>query len=392
MENRTIIILFLLRILAGMVNAWINLYYYSGTDSSVFHQEGIIEYHLLFNNPKEYLLNVFHDKVSYSGLFDITDSFWNNLRSNIIIKLLSVFDILSNCNYFINTVFYNFLVFFASVSLYRIFIQIFPSRKNTLLITMFLLPSCLYFTSGLHRDGLVFLALGIVCLNMYNILKKDGFAVSRLIYIFCGLLLIFLLRNFIFITLLPALTAWIIVGKKQKFIFPIFAMVYIFFILMFFSLKFIHPKLDLPEYVSSRQLTFIQLAGKAASAININPLFPDFRSFFNNAPQALNHTLMRPYLSENITLLYVPLAIEILFFEILFVAYLFFPLKKPIHDGFIYFGLFFTLSMFLLIGYTIPIIGAIVRYRSIYFPLLITPFACLIDFHKMKVSLNYQNY
>ncbi len=161
---------------------------------------------------------------------------------------------------------------------------------------------------------------------------------------------------------------------------------------MFFSLKFIHPKLDLPEYVSSRQLTFIQLAGKAASAININPLFPDFRSFFNNAPQALNQTLMRPYLSENITLLYVPLAIEILFFEILFVAYLFFPLKKPIHDGFIYFGLFFTLSMFLLIGYTIPIIGAIVRYRSIYFPLLITPFACLIDFHKMKVSLNYQNY
>ncbi|MEP6596922.1 MAG: hypothetical protein ABJA71_13300 [Ginsengibacter sp.] len=390
MENRTIIILFLLRILAGMVNAWINLYYYSGTDSTAFHQEGIIEYHLMFNNPKEYLLNIFQNKVSYSGLFDITDSFWNNLRTNIIIKLLSVFNILSNCNYFTNTVFYNFLVFFASVALYRIYIQISPSRKNILLITVFLLPSCLYFTGGLHRDGLVFLALSIVCFNMYSLLKKDGFAISRLIYIFCGLLLIFLLRNFIFITLLPALTAWIVVGKRQKFIFPIFAIVYIFFILMFFSLKVIHPKLDLPQYVSSRQLTFIQLAGNASSAININPLFPDFRSFFNNAPQALNHTLMRPYLSESITLLYVPLALEILFFEILFVAYIFFPLKKPVRDGFIYFGLFFSLSMFLLIGYTIPVLGAIVRYRSIYFPLFITPLACLIDVHKIKLRLNYE--
>ena len=374
-----------------MVNAWINLYYYSVTDSTAFHQEGIIEYHLMFSNPKEYLLNIFHSKVSYDGFFDMTDSFWNNLRTNIIIKLLSVFDILSNCDYFINALFYNFLVFFGSLSLYKIFIQIFPSRKNTLLFTVFLLPSCLYFTSGLHRDGLIFLALGIVCLNMYNILKKDGFTPARFIYIFFGLLLIFLLRNFIFITLLPALIAWAIAQKRQKFIFPAFAFVYVFFILIFFSLKFIHPKLDLPQYVSSRQLAFIQLAGKASSAININPLFPDFRSFFNNAPQALNHTLMRPYLSENVTLFYIPLAVEILFYEILVFAYIFFPSKKPLDDGFIYFGLFFTFSIFLLIGYTIPILGAIVRYRSVYFPFLITPLVCLIDVNRIKVGLNLKN-
>ena len=375
-----------------MVNAWINLYYYSQTDSAAFHYEGIIEYHLMFSNPKEYLLNIFHSNsnTSYSGLFDITDSFWNNLRTNIIIKLLSVFNILSNTNYFINTLFYNFLVFFGSISLYRIFIEIFPSKKNILLITVFLLPSCLYFTSGLHRDGLIFLSLGMVCFNMYKIFKKEGFTVTRIIYIFCGLLLIFLLRNFIFITLLPALTAWIIAEKRQKFIFPTFVIVYIFFILMFFSLKFIHPKLDLPQYVSSRQLAFTEIASKAASAININPLFPDFRSFFNNAPQALNHSLMRPYLSESVTPLYIPLAAEILFYEILLLAYLFFPLRKPVYDSFIYFGIFFALSMFLLIGYTIPILGALVRYRSVYFPFFITPLVCLIDFTKIKSVLNYK--
>jgi hypothetical protein len=225
---------------------------------------------------------------------------------------------------------------------------------------------------------------------MYNILKKDGLTVARVIYVFCGLLLIFLLRNFIFITLLPALVAWMIAARRQKFIFPTFAIVYIFFILLFFSLKYVHPKLDLPQYVSSRQLAFIEIASKAASTININPLFPDFRSFFNNAPQALNHTLMRPYLSETAKSLYVPLALEILFYEALLLAYFIFPMKGAIRDSFIYFGIFFTLSMFLLVGYTIPILGAIVRYRSVYFPFIITPLACMININKIKLALNYK--
>lgn len=69
----------------------------------------------------------------------------------------------------------------------------------------------------------------------------------------------------------------------------------------------------------------------------------------------------------------------------------FFPLRKQIPRGFIYYGIFFTLSMYLVIGYTIPILGAIVRYRSIYFPFIITPIACLIDLNKLKSKVYYLN-
>jgi hypothetical protein len=371
-----------------MVNAWINLYYYTGSDSAVFHQESIVEYHLLFSNPKEYLVNIFHSSsdASYTRFFDITDSFWNRLRTNIIVKLLSIFNIFSDCNYYINTLFYNFLVFFGSISLYRIFAQIFPSRKSIVVVTVFLLPSCLYFTSGLHREGLIFLALGIMCFNMFQSFK-EGLTANRCIFILCAIALIFLLRNFIFIALLPALTGWMIASKKKKLIFTTFVAVYVFFTLIFFSLKFIHPKLDLPQYVSSRQLAFIELSNRASSAVNINPLFPNFRSFLNNAPQALNHALMRPYMTEGTTLFYTPLAIEILLYELLLLTYFLFPFKIQAYHSFIYFGLFFSISIFLLIGYTIPILGAIVRYRSIYFPFFLTPVVCLIDVRKIKEVL-----
>ncbi len=387
--NRAIIILFLLRVLAGLANGWLNLYHYAISDSVGFHAEGVTEYHLLFTNTKEYFLNLFANNIhnSYGAIFDTTDSFWNNLRSNIIIKLLSVFNILSNCNYFINILFYNFLVFFGSVSLYKIFIQIYTDRKKVLMITLFLLPSFLYFTSGIHRDGLIFIALAFVSLNMFNVLKEEKVNMRRVLYILINLVLIFLMRNFVFITILPALTAWIIAEKKTRYIFPLFIIVYTFFIVTFFSLKYIHPKLDLPQYVSARQMAFIELGKTGTSAININPLFPDFRSFFNNTPQALNHALMRPYLLENKNILYLPAAAEILFYEILFLLYILFPVKRPRHYGFIYYCIFFVLSMYLLIGYTIPILGALVRYRSIYLPFLITPMVCSTNLNKLCFNI-----
>ncbi|HEY8689155.1 MAG TPA: hypothetical protein VIM07_07965, partial [Chitinophagaceae bacterium] len=104
--NRLIILLFLVRIIAGAVNGYINLYHYPDTDAAAFQQDGLIEYDLLLNHPKEFLTNIFICHHQNAGLLDITDSFWNNLRSDLIIKLLAFFNIFSRGNFFINTLFY----------------------------------------------------------------------------------------------------------------------------------------------------------------------------------------------------------------------------------------------------------------------------------------------
>lgn len=392
LSQRVIIILFLIKVLVGIFSAWINVYIFPTSDSLYFHEDGIKEFHILFSNPKEYLVNIFHSDHSNgfsSGFFDTTDSFWNNLRSNIISKVLSIFDIFSNCNYYINTLFFDFLIFAGIVAFYKIFIQLFPSRKTLVMIPVFLLPSVLFFSSMIHRDGLILLSLSIVCYNLFFILKKEGFTFRRAIFILFGLTFIFLLRNFVFITLLPGLIAWIIAEKKKRFAFQSFIAVYVLFVILFFTLPFIDPGFNLPEHVSSRQIAFIQLSKSSASAININPLFPNFRSFLNNAPQALNHSLMRPYVTENHKWLYIPSSVEILTYEILFLLFIFFRIPNQKIDPFIYFSLFFFLTINLQIGYTIPIIGALVRYRSIYFIFAITPLLCFIDWKKIKFPKQY---
>ncbi|MDQ6844309.1 MAG: hypothetical protein M3Z92_08165, partial [Bacteroidota bacterium] len=83
LSNRLLIILFLIRIIASLANDYINLYYYPVSDSVSFHEQGIVEYNLLFSNVREYFTNIFHTNyTNYSGFIESSDSFWNDLRTN----------------------------------------------------------------------------------------------------------------------------------------------------------------------------------------------------------------------------------------------------------------------------------------------------------------------
>ena len=183
LENRILIALFLIRVLAGLMNSYINLYYYPVSDSVSFHLQGIDEYHLLFQNPMEYLTNIFHSNyqnIGYGNFLESSNSYWNDTRSNLIVKLLSLFNIFSRTNFFINSLFYNFLIFFGTVGLYRVFIKEFPSQRLVLCACIFLLPSVIYFSSSIHRDGLIYLCLSMVIYYLYFMMKNRKYSFKNI--------------------------------------------------------------------------------------------------------------------------------------------------------------------------------------------------------------------
>jgi hypothetical protein len=297
--------------------------------------------------------------------------------------MLSIFNIFSFKSFLINTLFFNFLVFFGFVALYKVFIKIFPASFYQLIICIFLFPSALFFSSEIHRDGLILLSIGMVIYHLFFILNEHKFSWKKISIITLFLLLIFLLRNFVFITLIPPLISWILSKKFPKRAFICFVSVYVFSTIIFFCSGFISSRANLPQYVSSRQQSFIEIGKMGASTININPLYPNFKSFLMNAPQALDHALFRPYLSKIGSVQYLPFALEVFIIEILFLIFLFFRKKNISIDPLIYFGIFFSLTMLLITGYTVPIIGAIVRYRSIYLIFLLIPVVCYTDWKRV---------
>lgn len=383
-----LLLLFIIRIGVSFFNSYINLEYYPLTDIRAFHQEGLIEYHLLFEDPGEYIINLFRSNYhNYGGFTESTSSFWNDTRTNIIAKILSLFNLLSGGNFYVNTLFFNFLIFLSSVLFFRLFRKATNYPEWVIIVGLFLLPSTVYFTSGIHREGFIFIAISIIFFLLYDVIENKQADWKNIFIIVMGFLFILLLRYFVFVSLFLAIIPWVIFRYLLVHRLRIYVISYAVAVTLFFATAFLPDSYNLPLKVSTKQAEFMEISLYGTSTISTEILHPDIVSFAKNLPQALNHSFLRPYITEHSNILYLPLCIEILCYNLLLGLFFIFPLKKMTGSSPVYSLVFFSLSMFVIIGYTIPILGAITRYRSIFFPFLIIPILGSINWEKIASKL-----
>lgn len=387
LSRSQIIILFLLKVIAGIFYGWIGIYYGGLAqmwDTWNFHTNSIQEYQLLFNDPKEYFTNLFRDPYK-SGIYQFlstTDSYWNDLKGNFFIKILSVFDLFSLRNYYINIIFYSFITLFGPFALYRVMADVFARKNFSLLLACFLVPSFLYWTSGIHKEGLIFTGIALIIYSVYFGLKEKKWGIKRIISLLTGLLLILTLRNFLIIIIVPALIAWLLASRWPKYGLAIFATLYILFGVLFFTARYINPRFDFPQAVVNKQAEFIKLKG--ATSIPIRQLEPNALSFLENTPQAITLSTIRPFPGDVHHILSLAAALEVLLLILLFLLFLFFHKNGVTSKVFIYFCLFFAFSVLLAIGFSVNNLGAIVRYRSVIIPFLVIPMAVCTDWGRVR--------
>ena len=386
--NRTVVLLFLTKVSAGFVIGWLSIHYYTGgNDYWDNNRAGWEEYQLLWKDPYEYFTNLFRSPYSsgYGGFFDSFSSFWNDLKNNLLIKLLSLFNIFSRGNYYINSLFFNYLIFFGHVALYRVFLQIYPGKSIRVIIGCFLLPSLLYFSSGIHRDGIVFLALALLVYCLFVLLYEKKTVVKQYSVIIGSILLLFLLRSYVLLLLVPAIVAWFLSVKMKWPVIPTYAIIYGIAVFALFNIGKIFPAVDPIAVIVKKQSDYLALP-IARTSISLDTLRPAFKSFWQNAPQAFNHILLRPYPFELPSGILLPMNIELLFYHLIFLFFIIFG-KWAGPSGwrpFFAFSVFFTLTVFLFIGYMVPNLGTLVRYRSLYLPFIITPLICGLSLENLS--------
>lgn len=389
-----LIIIFLLKVMAGILYGWIGIYY--GTtaqmvDTWSFHYMGVYDYKLLHTHPAEYLTNLFRNPNGYSYMDFLTghDSFWNELKAKFIVKLLSVFDIFSFGSYYINIIYYSFLCMFGIIGAYRMMKDAFPGKNIQIAVSVFFIPSFLYWTSGIHKDGLIFTSLILVIYNFYFGFKEKKFTLKRILCIIAGLILLTLLRNFFLVLLLPPLLSWYFALKFPGKPFLVFAVVHLFFGVIFFNAKYINERLDFAGIVVSKQTEFLDMAG--GSKVSVGELKPTAIGFLKAMPRAIGLSMMRPYPADVTHIFSLAAAVEIDLILVLIVLVFFYRTPPPKNRAFIYFCVFFSLSFLLSVGYTVTFIGAIVRYRSLIFPFLLTPLVAMINWSRIANGIFKSN-
>jgi hypothetical protein len=385
--TKVVLLLFVTKLAVGIIGGLIGHFLmHDNTDQYGYTLQGMVEYNNLIHHPKIFFTDSLPSAYANNlgEFFGSRNSFWNDLRNNILIKTIGILNILSRGNYYINSLFFNFIAFFAHVTFFRVFKHIYPKQHWAIIAGCFLLPSTLYFTSLISKDMLVFTGLGIFCYALYFSLE-NGFTKKLVAYLILSFLCILLIRNFIAVILLPCALAWYVSSRYKINPIKIFGLLFLLAFIGIVSAQFLPEKYDPLHIVVEKQQAFFSL-GIAKSQYQNDTLQPAIKSFVSAAPGAMRHSFFSPYPGEFNNIYLNGFAAEIILYIILALMMLLYPSKNNVGiNSFIIFGFIFTFSIFLFSGYITTNAGALVRYRSIYFPLFITVILCRINWEKIMI-------
>lgn len=363
--------LFTLKVLAGI--AYFQFYSLPAnkptSDTWKFYNRSIEETDKLLHDPALFTKSLFTSKYKTTGgLFSDQQSYWNDVKDDIMVKMMAVFNIFTNKHYYSNIIFFNFLFFFGLIAFYRLMRSFFPEKNYLLLASVFLIPSFLFWCSGIHKDGLIFSLLGMIFFCFHQLLQRKNL-VRNLLFIILSFAFIFLLRSYIVLALFPCLIIGMLMHLFPNRRYLVATLSLTIGAILIFTLKYIHPKLDIPAYIVEKQSQFKQLQG--GSAINTPDLQPGIQSFIATLPSALDVAFVRPHINEN------GISSKIAAIEILFVwMILFYCLircRKISIPPIIITCWIFSFIVLIIIGYTVNFSGAVVRYRSLVLPFLLAP-------------------
>lgn len=366
-------IFFLIRLISGIVLGWITLNFYpGGNDYWGLNEQGINEHHFLVNDPIGFFRDLFHSNYgNYSGLFGAVGTYWNDLKNILLGKFLAFCNILTNGNYYLNSIVWNTIGFMGSVAFYRGWQVIRPQSKRAAKLAAFLIPSTIYFSSGIHKDLIIFSLLGLFFFCMVNL--GEGKKGKYLLFLLISGVLIFLIRNFLAVVLFPLGILYILIKRRKLNPCFVYGSAIILGFTLLIMLYISGPKFSVFRIIAERQEDFTELPA-AGSDIHKQKLTAKPIAFLQNLPFALKDGFLEP-LVWNSPFSLLGFAIEWMIIWGLFIFSLI-KWKNTVSGSdptLLLFSWLLCFTLFLITGFIVNNLGAIVRYRSIFLPLLTFP-------------------
>jgi len=381
-----LISVFLIKIAAGFIYGYLYSHYYTTSDSWGYFNDSLIEYNSLLHQPASFF-SIGTDKGSLTQFFSTANNaFWNNAGSNMVIKLLAILDVFSYGNYYVSCILFNIFSFTGLYFIYKTAALHFKENRFVIFIIVFLFPSNLYWSSAIAKEGLIAFFAGIFIYEINKLIAINNFKFKNLIIIiiaFCG---IALMRSATALIFIPATIAWYLATKFTHKKYLAYIITYTFFTLLFFLSSQINSTFNMPLNLANKQHEFFKL--EANTTLPLTPLQPTLKSYITIFPQAVNHIFLRPYPNEISTPFHLLAFIENIFVLITTIICLLFPKEKIsnlLNFPFLLFLSSIAITGFILIGYTVPFTGAIIKYKALYTVFFLLS---LINLLKMPAPLN----
>jgi len=403
LSAKVLSVIFVIKILAGIAMSLIYTYYYTDRNTAdifKYFDDSKVIFDALLSKPVDYIsmmTGIGNDSPYFNDhYYKLMNNWYRVYESNIyneshtIIRFNALVRIFSFGYYNVHTVFICFLSLSGLVALYKNSIKFIKNKNKELIFGIFLLPSVIFWGSGVMKEGLLFFGLGFLIYHFFAIIENFRFA--SLLWIIITTILIYFTKFYVLAIAIPILIAHLWVSKSsEKFILLKYLIVFVIYIFIGSELHLLFPKLDTLDILVTKQRDFIGLAKfmNSGSLINIPLLTPDIWSFIKYAPQAFFITMFRPFITEADSMMILMAALENLLILVILILAIVFANLRQIHKSIFYACMFAVIFMFVLTGLITPVMGAMVRYKVPALPFLMIMLIMLIDKEKMMKKIAF---
>lgn len=404
---KALALIFLLKILAGTGLTMVYTYYYtdrSTSDIYKYYDDGKVIYQVLKENPVHYLqlvsgLNAnaphlqeylkdtknWHEQTGeWLNLIKVKN--FNYFNSNrLVTRFNAIAMLFSQGNIYVHVVFMCFLGLLGGIAIYRALIQYYKGKELFLLAFIFLPPGVLFWQSGVLKEGLLIFFSGIFFFNFLNIFKRPRPWLS-IVYTAIALYFIVLCKYYIAIALAPGIIAYTwynLAGKTNagyKFAYTFLGLataltISLYLLPQYNPLKMLVDKRD--EAIKSA------VFGEAKEILFVNRVAPYPANVAQTIPQVLKNIFLEPLKITSSPLILLSTLENLLIIGLL----LFFIIRaqrKTESTAIFWFLVSYALILLFIIGFTTPVSGGIVRYKTAAIPFLLMAMLMLSKPLKIK--------
>ena len=389
-EAKKIYFLVPVNILAALFPGIIYFFHYDGGDLLMFQQKSEFLTSYAFENPAKYLETLLLSNYDEAFRQQISHEPHLEYRMVLMVKILSVLNLLTHSSFWLNTLYFSVISFGISFRFYDTLIQCFPKTKRAALISFFLWPGIIFWTSGPFKETLAFCAILMILDLLLRILfKVKTIRPFSVVTFIISLVILLALKYYYFALLVPILMSTLLVWyffnnfsliKKS-------ALFILFWALLIFPVLFIHPYMY-PEKILGQMVEYhnavLSRSDENSLIINYPNLNPTLTSFIKYAPLAMISSFFRPFIWEINNWLQVIPALENLIITVLIFWNIILHIKREhLRIHFLVIPAFWLCIISgILLGLVCPNLGTLIRYKIIFYPFLVYLLINSVFFHQ----------
>lgn len=363
----------------------IYLLYYKGGDTTNYFIGAKAMNNMFWKSPNDYFFMLFHTNDGFGwSTFDIDTGYppaymFRDTRTYLVMKIVSVISFAGMGGFLSTTILLAAVSYRGVWGLYEIIVQRYMHIQKELSFAFLMIPSVVFWGSGIMKDTFTYTATCYSFCTVYNIFILKKRFLRNLIYLVGSVYIILSIKSYILFALLPGLIVFTNF-ERIKSVGSIFTkiivipsvfigfMVLLQVLLVDFSDLFGRYSADriLEEAVIQQQ--DLQRDVYGANSFDIGEFEPTLGGALSKFPLAVNAAVFRPYIWETGSPTMFISGVENLIISIISIYFLLILgplkiLKLIFKDPYLIFCLLFTLILGFGVGLSTSNFGALVRYK-----------------------------